>query len=58
MAKLQPLINHCKYMHFCSKFLYCFILKILLCAIMLGFRKSGHICEKLRFLQACKSSFN
>ena len=33
-------------MHFCTKFLYCFILKILVCAIMSGFRKSGHICHQ------------
>ena len=29
---------------FCTEFLYYFVLKILVCAIMSGFRKSGHIC--------------
>ena len=30
---------------FITMFLYCFILKILVCAIMSGFRKSGHILD-------------
>ena len=32
----------------CTKFLKCFILKISLCAIMSGFRKSGHILPKFK----------
>ena len=32
-------------MHFCTKFYNHFILKISPCTIMLGFCKSGHICE-------------
>ena len=47
MAKLELLLNHCEfYMKcvFCTKFYYCIILKISVCAIMLGFHKSGHIC--------------
>ena len=47
MAKLQPLLNHCKFFMkcvFCTKFLYCIVLQIFVCTIMLGFHKSGHIC--------------
>ena len=46
MAKLQPLLNHCKFFMkcvFCTKFLQCSVLQIFVCAIMPGFRKSGHI---------------
>ena len=54
MAKLWPLLNYCELFVksvFCTKFLYCFILKISVCAIMPGFHKSGHICEnKLRYV--------
>ena len=39
---------------FCTKVLQCFILKILLCAIKSGFRKSGH---KLMH-QVCLSMFD
>ena len=31
---------------FCTKFYDGFVLKISTCVIMLGFRKSGHICGK------------
>ena len=46
MAKLQPLLNHCKFfMKFviCTKFFVMHILQILVCAIMPGFCKLGHI---------------
>ena len=41
MARLWPLLSHRK---FFMKYqvLQCFILKILVCVIMSGFRKSGH----------------
>ena len=42
MAKLQPLLNHCKFFMKCIFCTNCIILQTFVCAIMSGFRKSGH----------------
>ena len=42
---------------FCTIFYRCFILKIPVCAIMLGFRKSGHVHPRFQDLMAACMRF-